>query len=412
MKVAYLSLLPPPGQPASSGVPKVSETLLRAFEAMPELQVDAVTLVDGLKQAQTERRGAVTRHYLPCKAHGKTVTLYWNEVRRLRSEVARLQPDVVHGQPSAEYLLAATRCGRPHVITLHGLVQRETAGLARLHPATIAGLIRDRLHRRAARRAAHIISISSYVEEWLAGWTTARVWPVPNPIDPEFFTLPPPEHGGLRILCVGTVSERKNQALLVRACARLAAAGTAFECRIVGQPSLGMAERLNAEINRLKLAGRAILTGLVSRGELLAHYTWANALVLPSREETSPLSLIQGMAAGRVVMGADAAGIPRLLEHGRWGDCLRPRTRRGWPDTWRHWGEPPSASGRAPAQRPDTPERPSSRARWRGRRWRSIARSPRKCGKKWMGHQVGNALACRTEWIATLRFPGWRWPRA
>lgn len=329
MKIAYLSLLPPPGQPASSGVPKVSETLLRAFEELPDLHVDAVTLVDGLKQAQIETRGAVTRHYLPCKAHGKTATLYWNEVRRLRGEVARLQPDVVHGQPSAEYLLATTSGGWPHVITLHGLVQRETAGLARFHPATFAGMIRDRLHRRAAVRAAHIISISPYVDEWLAGWTPARIWPVPNPIDPEFFTLPPAEPCGLRILCVGTVSARKNQALLVRACARLAAAGTAFECRIVGQPSLGMAERLNAEINRLKLAGRAILTGLVSRGELLAHYTWANALVLPSREETSPLSLIQGMAAGRVVMGADAAGIPRLLEHGRWGELFAPEDAAG-----------------------------------------------------------------------------------
>lgn len=326
MKVAYLSLLPPPGQPASSGVPKVSETLLRAFETLPDLQVDAVTLVDGLAKAQVEQRGAVTRHYLPCKAHGKTATLYWNEVRRLRREIVRLQPDVVHGQPTAEYLLAATGCGRPHVITLHGLVERETAGLARLHPAYLAGVIRDRLHRRAAKRAAHIISISPYVDEWLAGWTHARIWPVPNPIDPEFFTLPPPERSGLRILCVGTVSERKNQALLVRACARLAEAGVAFECRIVGQPSPGMAERLNGEITALKLAGRVLLTGLVSRAELLGHYAWSNIVVLPSREETSPLSLIQGMAAGRVVLGADAAGIPQLLAGGKWGGLFPPES--------------------------------------------------------------------------------------
>lgn len=324
MKVAYLSLLPPPGQPASSGVPKVSETLLRAFEELPDLQVDAVTLVDGLAKAHVEQRGAVRRHYLPCKPHGKTATLYWNEVRRLRREVARLQPDVVHGQPSAEYLLAATGCGRPHVITLHGLVERETVRLARLNPAYLAGVIRDRLHRRAAQRAAHIISISPYVDEWLAGWTRARIWPVPNPIDPEFFTLPPPERSGLRILCVGTVSERKNQALLVRACARLAAAGVDFECRLVGQPLPDVAERLNGEVTALKLAGRVSLTGLVSRAELFGHYAWSNVVALPSREETSPLSLIQGMAAGRVVLGADAAGIPQLLAAGKWGGLFPP----------------------------------------------------------------------------------------
>ena len=326
MKVAYLSLLPPPGQPASSGVPKVSETLLRAFEDLPDLQVDAVTMVDGMAKAQVDQRGAVTRHYLPCKAHGKTATLYWNEVRRLRREVAKLEPDVVHGQPSSEYLLAATGCGRPHVITLHGLVERETVGLARLHPAYLAGVIRDRLHRRAAKRAAHIISISPYVDTWLAGWARARIWPVPNPIDPEFFTLPPPERSGLRILCVGTVSERKNQALLVRACARLAAAGVDFECRLVGQPAPGVAERLIGEITMLKLAGRVLLTGLVSRAELLEHYAWSNVVALPSREETSPLSLIQAMAGGRCVFGADAAGIPQLLAGGRLGGLFSPES--------------------------------------------------------------------------------------
>jgi glycosyltransferase involved in cell wall biosynthesis len=240
--------------------------------------------------------------------------------------VEKLQPDVVHGQPSAEYLLAATGCGRPHVITLHGLVERETAGLARLHPATLAGIIRDRLHRRAAARAANIISISPYVDDWLTGWTRARLWPVPNPIDAEFFTLPPPVPDGLRLLCVGTVSERKNQALLVRACAQLAAAGVDFECRLVGQSSLGAADRLTGEITALRLAGRVVLTGLVSRAELLGHYAWANVVVLPSREETSPLSLIQGMAAGRVVLGADAAGIPQLLAAGQWGGLFPPES--------------------------------------------------------------------------------------
>ncbi|NBV20569.1 MAG: glycosyltransferase [Proteobacteria bacterium] len=319
LKIAYLSLLPPPGQPASSGVPKVSETLLRAYEPLPDLQVDAVTLVDGLKHAQTEQRGAVTRHYLPCKPHGKTATLYWNEVRRLRAMVERLRPDVVHGQPSSEYLLAATAGRRAHVITLHGLVARETKGLARLHPETFAGIIRDRLHRRAAARATNIISISPYVDDWLAGWTQARLWPVPNPIDPEFFTLPPAERTGLRILCVGTVSARKNQALLVRACAQLATAEVPFECRLVGQPAPGVAEQLNHVIATDGLNDRVRLTGLVSRAELLDHYTWANVVVLPSREETAPLSLIQGMAAGRRVLGANAAGIPRLLAAGQWG---------------------------------------------------------------------------------------------
>jgi glycosyltransferase involved in cell wall biosynthesis len=336
MHVAYLSLLSPPGQPAASGVPKVSETLLGEFERMEGLEVDAVTLVDGLERAVVEQRGNVRYHYLPCRASGKTATFYLFETLRLRRQLRALGPDIVHGQPTGEYLLAATGAACPHVITVHGLVQRESQGLSRWHPGQLAGRIREHLQRRAVRRARHMISISPYVEDYVRGWTSARIWPIPNPIDPEFFQIPAPESmaeagatvaagvgrvsgAGLRLLCVGVVSARKNQALLVEACHALARRSIPFECRLVGiiQPEFG--DRIRARIEELGLSGRVVLTGVVSREELRAHYAWSTVVVLPSREETSPLSLIQGLAAGRCVLGADAAGIPRLLNNGQYG---------------------------------------------------------------------------------------------
>ncbi len=319
MKIAYLSLLAPPDQPAVSGVPKVSETLLREFESLPDLRVEAITLVDNLPEKMIRERGNVRYHYLPCRARGKTATLYWFERQRLRQFVRELRVDLVHGQPTGEYLMAAAGCGLPHVITIHGLVYRETAGLSLLHAGRLAAWTRERLQRLAARRAAHIISISPYVEEYLRGWSHGHLWPVANPIDPEFFEVAPPVRPGLRLLCVGIVSERKNQALLVKACHLLHKQGIPFECHIVGQFGPGADETMRRLIEELGLAGPVVLKGKVSRGDLLAEYAWSNVVVLPSREETSPLSLIQGMACGRCVFGADAAGIPELLKQGRLG---------------------------------------------------------------------------------------------
>lgn len=344
MKVAYLSLMTPPGQPAVSGVPKVSETLLREFEGMSNLTVDVVTLVDGLGAERREERGSVRYHYLPCVPRGKTATLYAREVWRLRRVVAELRPDIVHGQPTAEYLLAATGAGWPHVITIHGLVLREARGLARLHPGFVANYLRELLQRRAARRAANLISITPYVTEYLAGWAKGRIWPISNPIDPEFFSLPPVRREGLRIICVGVVSQRKNQALLVEACGRLKAAGVKFECRIIGMPREGMEARLNAEIARLGMAAEVRVTGMVSRQELFEHYGWSNVVVLPSREETAPLSLSQGMAGGRVVMGAKAAGIPALLENGALGTLFAGEDAGALVDSLREFAAAPAAA--------------------------------------------------------------------
>lgn len=324
MRIAYLSLLAPPNQPAVSGVPKVSETLLREFETLPDLRVEAITLVDGLARATIRESSNVRYHYLPCRARGKTAMFYWFEKRRLQRLVRELKVDLVHGQPSGEYLLAATDCGLPHVITLHGLVLREAASLPMFRPDYLAGWVREKLQRRAVRRAAHIISISSYVDSYLRGWSQAQVWPIANPIDADFFEIPPPVPAGLRILCVGIVSERKNQSLLVQACHLLAKKDVKFECHIVGRFGEGMEGSIRRLTMELKLTEQVALTGQISRADLMAEYEWANIVVLPSREETSPLSLIQGMACGRCVLGADAAGIPELLHQGNFGMLFSP----------------------------------------------------------------------------------------
>lgn len=319
MKIAYLSFLAPPGQPAVSGVPKVSETLLHEFETLPGLEVEVVTLVDGLEKETTQVKGQVRYHYLPCRPHGKTFTFYWFERRRLRQYLSRMKVDLVHGQPTSEYLMATTGSRRPHVITIHGLVLRETAGRKRFSGEYIANSIREHYQRQALRRAVNVISISPYVDEYVQGWTRGKLWPVANPIDPEFFEVPTPEHSGLRMLCVGIVSARKNQAQLVEACGLLAGHGDEFECHVVGpiQPAEG--QRIRELIQKLGLNGKVTLMGGVSKPCLLEQYAWSNVVVLPSREETSPLSLIQGLASGRCAFGGDAAGIPHLLQRGKFG---------------------------------------------------------------------------------------------
>jgi glycosyltransferase involved in cell wall biosynthesis len=332
MRIGYLSILAAPGEPAVSGVPKVSETLLHEFERIPGIEVEAISLIDGLDRPTVCSAGSVRYHYLPCKARGKTLTFYANEVWQLKRQIRSLNVQILHGQPTSEYLLTATGCGRPHVITVHGLVSRERAGLPFGHPGHLTGWIREVLHRRAIRRASNIISISPYVDDYLAGLTRARLWPIPNPIDVEFFGIEPPARSGLRLLCVGIVSDRKNQRLLIEACALLAADGIPFECRLVGVFAPGCERPLRDRVQELRLGGQVTLTGPVSKTDMLRHYAWSNAVVLPSLEETSPLSLIQGMAAGRRVFGADAAGTPRLLEGGRLGQLFPPQGPRGVAD--------------------------------------------------------------------------------
>ncbi len=319
LRVVHASLLAAPGQPEASGVPKVCGTLLREYEKNDSLSVDAITLLPGLEKPQIEERGNVRYHYLPSRGRHKIRTLWIPEILHLRNYAQQLSPDIVHAQPTSEYLLAAAGAKFPSILTIHGLVNRESAGLSQLNLATLSNHVQDALQRRAISKARNIISCSQYIASYLKGRSNALVSNIPNPIDPEFFELHRADWTGIRILSAGIISTRKNQIHIVRACAKLSQMGTDVRCRLVGPFAPGAEAEIWKCIRDCKVENIVEVMGLVSYDRLIESYSWANVVALASREETMPLSLMQGMAAGRAVFGADSAGIPVLLDHGKMG---------------------------------------------------------------------------------------------
>ncbi len=317
--IGYLTDLPEPGKPAFSGVPKVAESFLREFENRPGIRIEAVALVNDLPEPVIVQRGSVTYRHYPCKSAWKTATLFSAEIRMLRRLMKEFSCDLAHGQPTVFNMLAAAGSDLPNVLTVHGLLGRETKGLGRFSKASLQAGVKELMQKSACKRANAIISISPYVNQYLAGWTKAKVWDIPNPIDPEFFEVPPVNPDGLRILCVGSVSIRKNQLLLVNACAALRQRGVEFLCRIIGWIDPVLEPELRQTIRGSGLEASVTLEGKVPASTILEAYSWANVVALPSREETSPLSLIQALAGGRIAIGANEAGTPLLLDNERWG---------------------------------------------------------------------------------------------
>jgi glycosyltransferase involved in cell wall biosynthesis len=101
-----------------------------------------------------------------------------------------------------------------------------------------------------------------------------------------------------------------------------AAAIVSARRRDVRFPVVGDGERraeLEALVTRLGLAGSVRFLGW--RGDLPAIYREADVVVLTSRNEGSPVSLIEAMAAGRPVVATRVGGVPDLVEDGVNG-CL------------------------------------------------------------------------------------------
>ncbi len=163
----------------------------------------------------------------------------------------------------------------------------------------------------------------------------ARIAVVPNGLEPPPPAPRPPRAAGrLRVLYLSNLIESKGWIEVLEAVARLRTdhgidATVAFAGRFLANPSDDV--RVTGEAQ-----ARALYDDLVARLGLTGHATWhgvvqgetkarllaeADAFVLPTSydAEGQPLSILEAMAAGAVVVATDYRAIPDMIIHDETG---------------------------------------------------------------------------------------------
>ena len=120
-----------------------------------------------------------------------------------------------------------------------------------------------------------------------------------------------PARDTFTILSVGRLHPVKNHAFLVLACRFLKSRGMQFRCAIAGEGE--ERKRLEQLILRLDLQQEVNLLGHVPREQLPALYASADLVPLTSHSEGIPLSLMEAMASGCVVLAPGITGSPELI---------------------------------------------------------------------------------------------------
>jgi glycosyltransferase involved in cell wall biosynthesis len=301
-----------------------------------------------------------TSHYLRAPRHIPHVVSSWtSDAEYVRRTIRTTGAQLVHAHGQVGYTIGAIRSGVPHVVTPHGMLQREKRA-----PEDAGALSRGRLRQTlwsrtedwCLARARHIVVISPYVRRLIAPRTSARLHDIPNPVDPGFFALGQPgsrQRDGVQadrtdprgrlnsevgdasvlsapsLLTVGWVNARKRQELIVRALPLVRQRVPGARLRIVGNVEAGageLLEHLRRLVRELGL-GEAVdfLSGL-SHEHLLDEYRRASLYVHAAEEESSPVAVAQAMAAGLPLCAVDIPGLHHLLVAGRTGLYAREPT--------------------------------------------------------------------------------------
>jgi len=178
----------------------------------------------------------------------------------------------------------------------------------------------------SVKRATRVITVSHTVRDELCHHqrklSHAKVMAIPEAINDRFFAPPVGEAAAADILrrynvrkpyllFVGTREPRKNLNLVLKAFARLRAAGL-FRHKLVLVGRVGWLKSSLAEaVSYLNLEQEVIETGYVPDGDLPTLYRVADLFVFPSLYEGFGLPVIEAMACGTPVIASD---IPVLRE--------------------------------------------------------------------------------------------------
>src|SRR5262245_855093 len=257
---------------------------------------------------------------LPVRANGSIarVTAGHRLSRELGAAIA--DADVVHAQGLATLtlpLLALREAGSAAPIgTFHTYLPRTHPGHATFNRPLRALLAR--LDRRIAVSAACVSALAPHFP--------GRYDIVPNGIDCELFRPlgpgEPPSPGPPRILFVGRFDERNALDVLLDAAALLRERGRSFVLQVVGD---GPARRrYAAQAARLGLGGWVDWRGAL-RDERPAIYRNAAVLAAPCTVASFGVILLEALASGTPVVGADNVGFREVIRDGVPGLLVPPR---------------------------------------------------------------------------------------
>ena len=324
LRLAMVTPFPANPDRIVGGVAGVARYLAPQLAASGE--VELLVLAPGSEVVGLREEQGFRVHHLP-RPSGPGFLTYWTlEPRRIRAELDRFRPDLVHVQGAGGW---AFGCPYPWLLTIHGLGERDVLYSDR-PLRRVRSAVMGRVEASARRRASDVICISPYITELVGNQLRGRVWDIENPIDDHFFDVERREVPG-RLVFVGRIGPRKNLLALLEAFDQVAPRFPDAELHVAGDDETQVytdACRKRVEDSEA-LRGRVHFLGSLPIERVRALLAGASALVLPSFQETAPLVIEEAMAAGVPALASRVCGMPYMIEDGVTGflfDPERPET--------------------------------------------------------------------------------------
>lgn len=322
LRIAIVTKFPACPSDPCGGVESVSVKLVEALSQLGNLEITVVTTDTSCSTTDVSQWGGVEIIRLP-QERRRLLSYASREGRKqVLGVLQRLRPDVVHAHDV--YGLMVRGLNLPRVFTVHGFIHEDTR-ISGGRWARARAWMWKRAETSAWADQPHIISISPYVREYIRHFTPAVIHDIDNPVGEAFFELKRNEVPGRIFSAVGNICQRKNVHGLISGFAVLRRKGVAAELHISGGAGdQSYFRQIMKLINEQGLDSCVRLLGRLGHDQIHDELSSAAVFALVSREENSPISIEEAMAAAVPVIASNRCGMPYMVRHGESGYLVDP----------------------------------------------------------------------------------------
>ncbi|MCX6031103.1 MAG: glycosyltransferase family 4 protein [Chloroflexi bacterium] len=322
LRVALITHYPQDPTRIVGGIQAVSFRIVEELRKISGLEIHVIHCHSDVLVSRTVAQGNVTLHFL-AQTRRRLIPNMATKIGPIAALLRSLAPDVVHAHEH-NLALAAIRAGYAPIWTIHGVLAAERTQYRGLFNRLNFALAQY-YDRRALGQVRSVTTVSRYVVEAYRGRAAVETWRViENPAPSACFELPRRPVAG-RVLMPAAVIPLKDPLTLVAAAGQARGQIPGLEVHIAGPlADAGYVTEVRAEIGRLGLAGCVRLMGNLDVAALGREYSEAAVVALPSRQEVTPMAVVEAMAAGVPVVASAVGGVPYVVADGVTGRTVPP----------------------------------------------------------------------------------------
>lgn len=235
--------------------------------------------------------------------------------------VLKEKPDIIHVQgvvPGS--FIFHKEYANIFTVTQHAILKEERLWQASTK-RRILFRIKELFERQYLRKIQNLIFISKYNRdiyfETYSNTKSLKYDLIPNSVNPVFFKKPVLNRNKENdMYFVGEIKKRKGLHVLIRAIAHLKKQDINCRVHVIGGfKEAEYKKEILALISTLKVSKSIIFCGWKKQAEIMEYTEGIPIFVLPSFQETLPLSIAEAMCQGKIVVASDICGIPEMIQH-------------------------------------------------------------------------------------------------